>query len=97
MVFFVKKNRTLGGHDFVWFGVSNGTQCFCSVSFSASYETTCNIPCPGNPEQICGGVNGISIYGVDNACVSPPEISAPVTEPVPEPAPGKFLGTYLLI
>ena len=86
---------TMGGTLIAWFGVFRGTYCYCATSFHSTYSTTCDIPCPGNSEQICGGTFGISIYELSNSCVRPPNLVSPTAEPTPElcstPAPSPIV------
>ncbi|PSS14960.1 hypothetical protein M430DRAFT_51625 [Amorphotheca resinae ATCC 22711] len=44
---------------------SNSTSCFCGNSLASSSTTNytdCSMPCTGNPSQLCGGPNRLSLY-----------------------------------
>ncbi|GAX73204.1 hypothetical protein CEUSTIGMA_g657.t1 [Chlamydomonas eustigma] len=62
----VKRNVT-------FFATENGTQCLGSnkrIDVTTRYgrdENACNIPCQGNPSQICGGRLAFSLYAL-GAC-----------------------------
>ncbi|KAJ8033245.1 hypothetical protein HOLleu_23420 [Holothuria leucospilota] len=55
--------------DWQYFGTTIGSRCYCWTStagfqhYTTLEETFCNEPCPGNKSEICGGRDGISIYG----------------------------------
>ncbi len=61
-----------------YFGVEYGGECYCGNTLSAgsmpTFESQCNVPCPGNPAQICGGGNRLSLYGKTN---TPPVVTVP--------------------
>nr|POE47016.1 wsc domain-containing protein [Quercus suber] len=47
-------------------GMENGSQCWCgnSVQNKAAVvvDTSCNIPCPGNTKEVCGGPTRLSLF-----------------------------------
>ncbi|KAL1876996.1 hypothetical protein Daus18300_002605 [Diaporthe australafricana] len=51
-------------------GVENGNECFCGNKMTPGAKNandldcsmTCDIPCPGNDKQICGGNGVITVY-----------------------------------
>eukprot|EP00747_Dinoflagellata_sp_TGD_P075466 gnl/TRDRNA2_/TRDRNA2_158748_c0_seq3.p1 gnl/TRDRNA2_/TRDRNA2_158748_c0~~gnl/TRDRNA2_/TRDRNA2_158748_c0_seq3.p1 ORF type:complete len:231 (+),score=27.46 gnl/TRDRNA2_/TRDRNA2_158748_c0_seq3:96-788(+) len=52
-------------HKSFYFFVTAGTQCFCSDQYKMLIDSTpetCNVPCAGNDEQICGGKDEVSVY-----------------------------------
>ena len=71
----------LEGEDDVWFGVGEATVCYCGYSFTLTSLGDCNSTCPGDPAQMCGGPDSVSLYALDNQCVF---------DPTPVPTPGKF-------
>jgi len=60
--------------NFIYAGLEYGGQCFCGNSFPSSRLPskkilgTCNMPCNGNPKQMCGGSNQLNLY---KACTGP--------------------------
>ncbi|KAF2640151.1 WSC-domain-containing protein [Massarina eburnea CBS 473.64] len=52
------------GNDYRYAGLEYHGQCFCGTSVSAAVasEGECNLPCNGDPTQVCGGQDRISIY-----------------------------------
>merc|ERR1719265_646662 len=51
--------------DMVYFGISNGQQCYCAPYFQPKPgdESKCNVPCPGDNTLMCGNKKGkSSIY-----------------------------------
>ncbi|PAA92801.1 hypothetical protein BOX15_Mlig021499g1, partial [Macrostomum lignano] len=50
-------------YTFRYFGVAT-TECFCGDSKIAHKISLnrCNYRCPGNPKQICGGINSMVVY-----------------------------------
>ncbi|KAG6888771.1 hypothetical protein C0995_006100 [Termitomyces sp. Mi166 len=47
-------------------GVEYGRECYCDYSVRPSGaladDTTCNMPCTGNRNEMCGGASRINIY-----------------------------------
>ncbi|PPQ68877.1 hypothetical protein CVT24_007686 [Panaeolus cyanescens] len=45
-------------------GVEYGEECYCSNGFLHDYGTSssCNMPCRGNPLEMCGGPNALNVY-----------------------------------
>ncbi|KAK3985703.1 hypothetical protein QBC44DRAFT_362053 [Cladorrhinum sp. PSN332] len=81
---------------FRYVGVEYSTECFwgneISSSSSVAAADQCNMPCGGNPLDICGGGNHINIY--ENATwTEPPE---PTPEPVLVPSVDNYenVGCY---
>jgi hypothetical protein len=51
--------------EFVYSATQNGNECRCDNdfgSFGAARESECNVPCAGNSEEFCGGLNRNSVY-----------------------------------
>jgi hypothetical protein len=48
----------------VYFGIMNGGTCYCTPYFKpmAGAAVKCEMPCPGNPTQMCGGQKTSSIF-----------------------------------
>merc|ERR1719265_2304549 len=48
--------------DMVYFGISNGQQCYCAPYFQPKPgdESKCNVPCPGDNTLMCGNKKGKS-------------------------------------
>merc|ERR1711974_362618 len=54
-----------------FFGLQYGRHCSCGNEFRAAStnkqpEGTCRYPCPGNPDEKCGGWALISLYKMDD-------------------------------
>lgn len=52
---------------YIYAGVANGQDCHCGASYNPALATPatpteCNVPCAGDPSQICGSNNRIQIY-----------------------------------
>lgn len=45
-------------------GLKAGKYCYCDTTTAAggSLSLSCDTPCAGNPAQICGGTNSLSVY-----------------------------------
>lgn len=70
------------GHKSFYFGVSKGTSCVCGNSYTEYFgagPAHCNVPCAGNPEEMCGGKYSIDVYIIGRDCNSEPEPSAITT------------------
>jgi hypothetical protein len=50
--------------DMVYFGITGGRDCYCMPFYKpgASGSDNCDMPCPGDPIQMCGGEEKSSIY-----------------------------------
>jgi len=50
--------------DMLFFGVKGGRDCYCMPFYNpgASGSGGCDMPCPGDPVQMCGGEEKSSIY-----------------------------------
>merc|ERR1719421_2209744 len=48
----------------VYFGLTQGRECYCTPYWKPSAEGTgnCDLPCPGDPTIMCGGDEKSSIY-----------------------------------
>eukprot|EP01124_Arcella_intermedia_P036419 TRINITY_DN9532_c0_g1_i10.p1 TRINITY_DN9532_c0_g1~~TRINITY_DN9532_c0_g1_i10.p1 ORF type:complete len:1497 (-),score=299.56 TRINITY_DN9532_c0_g1_i10:46-4536(-) len=47
----------------IYFGVMNGTECACFDSIiTTNPKSTCNVPCPLDKSQNCGGQNSYSVW-----------------------------------
>ena len=45
--------------------VGNSSECFCDATFNnygQAVEGSCNLPCAGKPDEICGGEGFLSAY-----------------------------------
>ncbi|KAK3955564.1 WSC domain-containing protein [Pseudoneurospora amorphoporcata] len=57
--------------NFPYFGLKYGRECWCGVSPPFDSQRVpdsdaareCNMPCAGNPSEICGAANRITVYG----------------------------------
>lgn len=48
---------------FTYAGLEYGVECWCGNGISSSPATEgCDMPCSGNPAQICGGPDRLSVY-----------------------------------
>lgn len=49
-----------------YFGISNGNDCWCAQAVDASPlgSASCDKPCPGYPADMCGGIEGTSLYSM---------------------------------
>jgi len=47
-----------------YFGLTGGNQCSCGASYVGPSvgESSCESACPGNPREMCGGIEGTSLY-----------------------------------
>ena len=54
--------------NFKYAAVRNGNECHCDNEFNNRIEwlseTDCNVPCAGDPTQICGGSRKLNVYTV---------------------------------
>jgi len=48
----------------VFFGIQNGDGCYCMPYYKvmAADSSNCDVPCEGEPDQICGGKSKSSIF-----------------------------------
>lgn len=75
-------------------GMQYYTQCYCdsavmNLGALASSDSECNTPCGGNPTQMCGGGNRMSIYSNQtNITVTP----LPVIQNTSLPGDWKYKG-----
>lgn len=62
------------GYEFA--GLQNGAECFCGDETyneqGPADESQCNVPCNGEPSQICGGSFRISVYATGFGTTSAP-------------------------
>ena len=56
-------------NGYSYMGVEFGIQCFCNnagvinnAALSTNPDAACNMGCPGNPAEICGGSGTLNIY-----------------------------------
>ena len=49
---------------FIYAGTEFSNECYCSNTLPTSSSSNCNMGCPGNPAEICGGVSALSVYAV---------------------------------
>lgn len=47
-----------------YFGVTDGNKCWCGQAIDASPlgSGSCDKPCPGDPKDMCGGIEGTNVY-----------------------------------
>ncbi|XP_078695245.1 uncharacterized protein LOC144924164 [Branchiostoma floridae x Branchiostoma belcheri] len=63
-----------GGQEFA--AVGKGTDCYCgsteyfSTPGSSTLNFSCNVSCPGNNDEICGGETALSVYRVNQGRIS---------------------------
>jgi len=53
------------------YGVEDGSDCYCGHSvhpYIRLSDLECNIPCPGNASEYCGGASAMNIYKVETKC-----------------------------
>jgi hypothetical protein len=50
--------------NMVYFGINNGNDCYCMPYYKpmAGDNSNCDLPCEGNPEQMCGGKMRSSVF-----------------------------------
>jgi hypothetical protein len=50
--------------DIRYFGITSGTRCSCGKVFVGAEvdDSSCDMPCPGNAKDKCGGIEGTSLY-----------------------------------
>lgn len=68
------------GFDFA--GVQDGAWCFCGNGFGRFGQdgATCDVPCAGDPSQMCGGKSANLVFGLSG---SKPTTAAPAEAAVP--------------
>lgn len=62
--------QACGDRGYPYAELQSGSQCYCGVIIEGDAqrisgslgEEQCNVPCSGNPLQICGGIEAMSIY-----------------------------------
>ncbi|KAK7751400.1 hypothetical protein SLS62_006656 [Diatrype stigma] len=68
--------------QYAWFGVEDGSQCFCGASLdpgsAAVPDGECNAPCGGNSLELCGAANRLSVYRNEGRAAAPPRNKAVV-------------------
>ncbi|KAH7309534.1 WSC domain-containing protein [Stachybotrys elegans] len=69
---------------FQYAGVKSGTQCWCGSFVGGDWaqnQADCNIPCPGNKSQMCGGNKLLLVFEaiIDSAPLPPGNDPDPVT------------------
>lgn len=76
------------GHGYPVAGVEYGRECYCGYSLGPSgtkqSELDCNMPCKGNPDELCGAGNRLNVFTNGD--------SAPTT--LPQAGDYKSLGCY---
>lgn len=74
-----------------YFGVQSGRQCFggTDLTYAKALGTSarCNMPCAGNRNQTCGGVNANGIYKVAAGRMPPSPRRSPPPPRMPPPRP----------
>ncbi|CAH1798175.1 unnamed protein product [Owenia fusiformis] len=61
-------SRRCRANGFKYMGVQNGQDCWCSNTYGKhgeAHHSSCNIPCPGYRDDMCGGLHRNSIYKLD--------------------------------
>ena len=56
-----------GRGEFEYVGMEYGKECWCSAESPDSLESRdgeCNMPCSGDPVQVCGGSQVISVHKI---------------------------------
>jgi hypothetical protein len=56
-------------------GAENGVKCDCGDTWQGGQLlpiSSCNIPCPGNSSQFCGGANALNVFNTSSIIVTPP-------------------------
>lgn len=66
---------------FTFYGLEYSGECYCGDAlsnggFKLADQSACNLPCKGDPSQICGGFAALNIYGFPQ-----PEAPVPVVPP----------------
>ncbi len=57
--------QTCSSKGFAFAGTQWKTECFCGTSYGKSGRAdNCNLPCAGNPHEMCGGDLANSVYRV---------------------------------
>ncbi|CAM9766583.1 unnamed protein product [Scytosiphon promiscuus] len=54
--------------SYAFYGTQYGNECWCgdaSSDYDKYGETVCDIECAGDPLQVCGGFDAVSVYGMD--------------------------------
>ncbi|BFZ57703.1 hypothetical protein PYCC9005_004756 [Savitreella phatthalungensis] len=51
-----------GAQGFALYGTEYGRECYCGNALRLSGSATCNTPCAGNTNEICGGNLALSVY-----------------------------------
>jgi len=57
--------ETCESRGFTYGGVQGGLECFCGNSLSRAYQynsNNCDVPCPGDRSETCGGGWGLDLY-----------------------------------
>ncbi|KAF8799941.1 WSC-domain-containing protein [Phlegmacium glaucopus] len=80
--------------EYIFAGVEFARECYCDNVIESTgapiSSSSCNMPCTGNPDEICGGSNAINIFQNSAATGIPPP-------PPPPPSTGTIVqtaGTY---
>eukprot|EP00026_Physarum_polycephalum_P021946 Phypoly_transcript_25602.p1 GENE.Phypoly_transcript_25602~~Phypoly_transcript_25602.p1 ORF type:complete len:124 (+),score=6.50 Phypoly_transcript_25602:43-372(+) len=53
--------------EFSYAGLQDANQCWCGNTYGTygtGSDADCNMPCTGNPQEMCGGVWRNSVFGV---------------------------------
>ncbi len=76
-------------HQFRYFGLQYGMECWCGNSYGKHGEqedSKCTKPCTGDTQQMCGGELTNSVYEITT-----------VYEPIPPPTDGRPLIALVMI
>ena len=90
---------------FAYAATQYSSYCFCGNRYGASGPAhNCNMPCAGNPGEICGGAWANSVYETGNttpqiahAPPPTPEPPPPAPKPEPRPQPTQAAGTIEVV
>ncbi len=65
-----------GDMNFAFFGTEYASECYCSHTRpGTAVSAACTMPCSGNPGEICGGSDALSVYALSQPAPAP---AAPV-------------------
>ena len=86
---FMSINQCISNCHHAAYAAVNNQTCYCSSSPSAlsveiMEDSACNIPCPGNAQQACGGASSLSVYQNTQYTAPDPLVSSDLEANVPE-------------
>ncbi|KAL2756276.1 hypothetical protein ACRALDRAFT_1063738 [Sodiomyces alcalophilus JCM 7366] len=66
---------------YTYFGTEYARECYCGNHFNTGSQPApvaeCNMPCAGDPSQLCGAGNRLSVYAVGGAAPQPSHSATP--------------------